>query len=56
MGPYGFLASPHEYQSGYEYNEREFATDIEKNVVHGSDSPENADYEINYFFNTLETA
>ena len=34
---------------------REFATDIEKNVVHGSDSPENADYEINYFFNTLET-
>jgi nucleoside-diphosphate kinase len=34
---------------------REFATDIEKNVVHGSDSPENADYEINYFFNVLET-
>ncbi|MBW1771262.1 MAG: nucleoside-diphosphate kinase [Deltaproteobacteria bacterium] len=34
---------------------REFATDIEKNVVHGSDSPENADYEINYFFNALET-
>jgi len=33
---------------------REFATDIEKNVVHGSDSPENADYEINYFFNALE--
>jgi len=34
---------------------REFATDIEKNVVHGSDSPETADYEINYFFNALET-
>lgn len=33
---------------------RKFATDIEKNVVHGSDSPENADYEINYFFNALE--
>ena len=33
---------------------RDFATDIEKNVVHGSDSVENADYEINYFFNALE--
>ncbi|MBC8420740.1 MAG: nucleoside-diphosphate kinase [Proteobacteria bacterium] len=35
---------------------RNFATDIEKNVVHGSDSVENADYEINYFFNALEIA
>ncbi len=33
---------------------REFATDIEKNVVHGSDSPENAAIEISYFFNELE--
>jgi len=33
---------------------RDFATDIEKNVVHGSDSPENAAMEINYFFNALE--
>ncbi|MBN2124372.1 MAG: nucleoside-diphosphate kinase [Deltaproteobacteria bacterium] len=33
---------------------REFATDIEKNVVHGSDSPETAQYEIGYFFNALE--
>jgi len=33
---------------------RDFATDIEKNVVHGSDSPETADYEISYFFNALE--
>jgi nucleoside-diphosphate kinase len=33
---------------------REFATDIEKNVVHGSDSEKNADFEINYFFNALE--
>ena len=32
----------------------EFATDIEKNVVHGSDSKENAQFEINYFFNALE--
>jgi nucleoside-diphosphate kinase len=33
---------------------REFATDIEKNVVHGSDSVENAQFEIGYFFNSLE--
>ena len=33
---------------------RDFATDIEKNVVHGSDSPENAEIEINYFFSALE--
>ena len=32
----------------------EFATDIEKNVVHGSDSSENAHFEIGYFFNSLE--
>jgi len=33
---------------------REFATDIEKNVVHGSDSQETASFEINYFFNAFE--
>lgn len=33
---------------------RSFATDIEKNVVHGSDSESSADFEINYFFNALE--
>jgi nucleoside-diphosphate kinase len=33
----------------------DFATDIEKNVVHGSDSQENAQFEIGYFFNVLET-
>jgi nucleoside-diphosphate kinase len=33
---------------------REFATDIEKNVVHGSDSPETAGFEINFFFNSFE--
>ncbi len=33
---------------------REFATDIEKNVVHGSDSAETANFEINYFFSALE--
>jgi nucleoside-diphosphate kinase len=35
---------------------REFATDIEKNVVHGSDSKETALFEINYFFSELEVA
>ena len=33
---------------------REFATDIEKNVVHGSDAPETAAVEIGYFFNRFE--
>jgi nucleoside-diphosphate kinase len=33
---------------------RDFATDIEKNVVHGSDAPETAAFEINYFFNKFE--
>lgn len=33
---------------------RDYATDIEKNVVHGSDSPETAAFEIGYFFNCLE--
>ncbi len=33
---------------------REFATDIEKNVVHGSDSKESAEFEIRYFFSELE--
>ncbi len=33
---------------------RDFATDIERNIVHGSDSPETALFEINYFFNELE--
>jgi len=33
---------------------RDFATDIEKNVVHGSDAPETAAFETGYFFNALE--
>lgn len=32
----------------------EFATDIEKNAIHGSDSPESAATEIPYFFNALD--
>ena len=31
-----------------------FATDIEQNVVHGSDAPETAAFEISYFFNQFE--
>ena len=33
---------------------KDFATDIEKNVVHGSDAPETAAFEIAHFFNGLE--
>ncbi|MFO7752787.1 MAG: nucleoside-diphosphate kinase [Desulfobacteraceae bacterium] len=33
---------------------KDFATDIEKNVVHGSDAPDTAAFEIGYFFNNLE--
>ncbi len=33
---------------------KDFATDVEKNVVHGSDAPETAAFEIGYFFNSLE--
>ncbi len=29
---------------------KDFATNIEKNTVHGSDSPENAKIEVSYFF------
>lgn len=32
----------------------DFATDIEQNVVHGSDSPETAATEIGFFFNGME--
>jgi len=31
-----------------------FASDIEHNIVHGSDSKESASYEIPYFFSSLE--
>ena len=33
---------------------RDFATDIEKNIVHGSDAPETAAVEIGFFFNQFE--
>jgi nucleoside-diphosphate kinase len=33
---------------------KEFASSIEKNAVHGSDSPESAAFEIPYFFSALE--
>lgn len=33
---------------------REFAASIEQNIVHGSDAPETAAFEIGYFFNALE--
>jgi nucleoside-diphosphate kinase len=33
---------------------RDFATDIEKNIVHGSDGVDTAAFEIGYFFSALE--
>lgn len=33
---------------------REFASSIERNIVHGSDAPETAAFEMGYFFNALE--
>ena len=33
---------------------REFASSVEKNIVHGSDAPETAAQEIKFFFNDLE--
>ena len=35
---------------------RDFATDIEKNIVHGSDGADTAAFEIGYFFSALELA
>jgi nucleoside-diphosphate kinase len=32
----------------------DFASSIERNIVHGSDGPDTARYEIGYFFNALE--
>ena len=34
----------------------EFGTNIERNAVHGSDSPDNAKIEIGFFFSTAELA
>ena len=34
---------------------KDFADNVEHNIVHGSDSPESAEYELNYFFNSLQT-
>ena len=33
---------------------KDFATNIERNAIHGSDGPDTAAYEIAYFFNRLE--
>jgi len=34
----------------------DFATEIEKNIVHGSDSPQSAAFEIGFFFSSFEIA
>ena len=35
---------------------KDFAMDIEQNAVHGSDAPETAQWEISYFFSSLDLA
>jgi nucleoside-diphosphate kinase len=35
---------------------RQFGSNIEKNIVHGSDGPDTAAFEIGYFFHALEIA
>jgi nucleoside-diphosphate kinase len=35
---------------------KDWATDVEKNAVHGSDGPETAKWEIGYFFGEMEIA
>ena len=55
IGKYRNLMGATNYKDAAEGTiRREFATDIEKNVVHGSDAEETAAFEINYFFNALE--
>ncbi|MCX8070060.1 MAG: nucleoside-diphosphate kinase [Thermodesulfovibrionales bacterium] len=33
---------------------KDFAENVERNIVHGSDAPETASFEISYFFSALE--
>jgi nucleoside-diphosphate kinase len=41
-------------QAGEGTIRKDFGQNIERNAVHGSDSPESAGFEIAYFFSTLE--
>ncbi|UCH23107.1 MAG: nucleoside-diphosphate kinase [Deltaproteobacteria bacterium] len=55
IGRYRDLMGATNYKEAAEGTIRkEFATDIEKNVVHGSDAPDTAAFEIGYFFNSFE--
>jgi len=55
IGKYRKLMGATNYKEAEEGTIRhDFATDIEKNVVHGSDSEETARFEIGYFFNAME--
>ena len=56
IGRYRELMGATNYEEAAEGTiRRDFATDIEKNVVHGSDALETAAFEMAYFFNNLET-
>ncbi|MFQ6079040.1 MAG: nucleoside-diphosphate kinase [Thermodesulfobacteriota bacterium] len=46
--------NPHEAVEGT--LRRQFGSNIERNIVHGSDGPDTAAFEIGYFFHGLKTA
>ena len=55
IGQYRELMGATNYKEAKEGTiRRDFAMNIEQNVVHGSDAPETAAFEIGYFFNALE--
>jgi nucleoside-diphosphate kinase len=55
IGRYRELMGATDYREAAEGTIRkDFATDIEKNIVHGSDGPETAAFEMGYFFNSFE--
>ena len=55
IGRYRRLMGATNYEEAEEGTiRRQLATDIQENVVHGSDSKENAQFEINHFFSSLE--
>ncbi|MBN2383227.1 nucleoside-diphosphate kinase [bacterium] len=49
-----FIGSTDPAQAGYGTIRRDYGTSIERNVVHGSDSPENGLREVRFFFEEHE--
>ncbi len=49
-GSRGLMGATDPREAGEGTIRKDFASDVEKNIVHGSDSPETARWEIDYFF------